>query len=209
MLSSLLLTALLLPAAEPARADDWLLEAARAAAAAPIPGEAAPEKPKSGWVPFEPASRLFRAELPAEGWRAFDEEDALGAVVRVFGPDDPSGALRATLSVRLLDRDAPGFIPAKEAVDAMRRPSPGREPSAVRPLRVNAGLARIFEIVETRRLPLDEGPSAPVELHQYVAAIPRGEAYYLVRLTTARANYLDFRDFFVGFLKSLKPIGGR
>jgi hypothetical protein len=207
MIASLLLPLLL--AAAPARADDWLLEAQRAAAAAPIPGEAAPEKPKSGWVPFEPASRLFRGELPAEGWRAFEEDDALGSVVRVMGQDDPSGALRAALTVRLVDRDAPDFIPSKEAVDAMRRPGTGRDPSPVHPLRVGAGLARVFEIVERRRLPLDEGPSVPMDLHQYVAVIPRGEAYFLVRLTTARANYLDYRDFFVSFVKSLKPIGSR
>jgi len=127
----------------------------------------------------------------------------------VLGPDDPSGALRAMLTVRLIDRDAPNFTPAKEAVDAMRRPAPGREPSPTHPLRVGAGLARIFEIVETRRLPADEGPSAPVALHQYVAVIPRGEAYYLVRLTSGRVNYLDYRDFFVEFLKNLKPIGAR
>jgi hypothetical protein len=207
MLASLIL---LLPlAAAPARADDWLLDAQRAAAAAPIPGEAAPEKPKSDWVPFEPVSRLFRAQLPTEGWQAFEEEDALGTVVRVLGPDDPSGALRATLTARLIDRDAPNFVTAKEAVEMMRRSGPDRDPSAVHPLRVGAGLARVFEVVETRRLPADEGPSTPHELHQYVAVIPRGEAYFLIRLTTARANYLDFRDFFVTFLKSLKPIGSR
>lgn len=202
------LIAALLLAAAPARAD-WLLDASRAAASAPVPGEAAPEPPKSGWVPFEPGSRLFRAELPSEGWRAFDEDDALGSVVRVFGPDDPSGVLRAELTVRLMDRDAPNFVPAKDAVEAMRRPGPGREPSPVRPLRIPAGLARIFEVVETRRLPADEGPSAPLEVHQYVAVVPRGEAYFLIRLVTARASYLDYRDDFVRFLKSFRPIGAR
>jgi hypothetical protein len=196
-------------AAAPARAEDWLLSAQRAAALAPIPGEAVPEKAKSDWVPFEPASRLFRAELPPAGWRAFEEEDALGTVVRVLGPDDPSGALRATLSVRLVDRDSPVFMPAKQAVEAMRRQGPGRDAGAVHPLRIGAGLARIFEITEVRRAPADAGPSAPLELHQYVAVIPRGEAYFVVRLVTARANYLDFRDDFVRFLKSMKPIGAR
>ncbi|MDE2141518.1 MAG: hypothetical protein KGL74_00990 [Elusimicrobia bacterium] len=203
-----LLLPLLLTAA-PARAGDWLLDAQKAAASAPIAGEAAPEKPKSAWVPYEPASRLFRGDLPSEGWHAFEEDDALGSVVRVLGPDDPSGALRATLTVRLMDRDAPDFIPAKEAVDAMRRSGPGRDPSPVHPLRVSAGLARIFEIVERRRVPIDQGPSAPMDLHQYVAVIPRGEAYFLVRLTTARENYLDYRDLFVTFVKNLKPIGAR
>lgn len=207
MLSSLLLPLLL--TAAPARAGDWLTGAQAAAAAASIPGEAAPEKAKDGWVPYEPSSRAFRSELPSEGWRAFEEDDAQGSVVRILGPDDPSGALRAVLSVRWVDRDAPNFIAAKPAVEAMRRPAPDRDATPVRPLRVAAGLARIFEVVERKRLPLDEGPSAPMNLHQYVAVIPRGEAYFLVRLTTSRTAYLDYRDFFVRFIKELKPIGAR
>lgn len=203
------LALLALLAAAPARAEDWLAAARRAAATAAIPGEAPAERPKSAWSPYESPSRLFRAELPSEGWTAFEEEDALGTVVRVLGPDDPSGAVRAALTVRLVDRDAPGFVPVKEAVDVLRRPGAGREVSAIHPLRLDAGLARLFEVVQTRRLPLDAGPSAPVEIHQYVAVIPRGEAYYLVRLVTARANYLDFRDDFLRFLKSLRPIGAR
>jgi hypothetical protein len=207
MLSNL--AVLLLLASAPARAEDWLLAAQRAAASTAIPGEAVPEKAKSGWVPYEPASRLFRAELPPAGWNAFEEEDALGSVVRILGPDDPSGALRASLTVRLVDRDSPAYTPAKEAVEAMRRGGSGREATAIHPLRVGAGLARLFEITETRRVPIDAGASAPLELHQYVAVIPRGEAYYVVRLISARANYLDFRDDFVRFLTSLKPIGSR
>ena len=202
------LAALALLAAAPARAEDWLLAAQSAAAAAAVPGEAAPEKARPGWAPYEPASRLFRADLPP-GWRAFDEEDALGPVARLLGPDDPSGALRAALTVRLVDRDSPAFLPAKEAVEAMRRREPGRESTAVHPLRVGAGLARLFEVTEARRMPPDVGPSAPIELHQYVGVIPRGEAYFVVRLVTARANYLDFRDDFLRFLKSLKPVGLR
>ena len=207
MLSNLAL--LLLLAAAPAGAEDWLMSASRAAANAAIPGEAVPEKAKSDWVPYEPSTRLFRADLPPVGWRAFEEEDALGSVVRILGPDDPSGALRAALTVRLVDRDSPVFMPAKDAVEAMRRQGPERESTVVHPLRIGAGLARIFEVTETRRMPSDAGPSAPMEVHQYVAVIPRGEAYYVIRLVTARANYLDFRDDFVRFLKSLKTVGSR
>jgi hypothetical protein len=207
MLSNLAL--LLLLAAAPAGAEDWLMSASRAAANAAIPGEAVPEKAKSDWIPYEPSSRLFRADLPPVGWRAFEEDDALGSVVRVLGPDDPSGALRASLTVRLVDRDSPVFQPAKEAVEAMRRQGPGREATVVHPLRVGAGLARIFEITEVLRMPSDAGPASPMEIHQYVAVIPRGEAYYVIRLVTARANYLDFRDDFVRFLKSLKTVGSR
>lgn len=207
MLSDLAL--LLLLASAPARAEDWLSSARQAAASAAIPDEAVPEKAKSKWAPYEPASRLFRAELPTAGWTAFEEDDALGSVVRVLGPDDPSGALRAALTVRLVDRDSPVFAPVKDAVEAMRRQGPGRESTAVTPLRISAGLARIFEITETRRMPADAGPSAPMEIHQYVAVIPRGEAYFVIRLVTARESYLDYRDDFVHFLKSMKPVGSR
>lgn len=207
MLCSLLALAAL--AAPSARAEDWLLQARRQAAATPIAGEATPDKPKSDWAPYEPASRLFRADMPPEGWTAFEEEDALGSIVRILGPDDPSGALRMTLTVRLVDRDSPNFVPAKDAVEAMRRSGPNRETTPVHPLRVGGGLARVFEIVETRRLPVDDGPNAPMVLHQFVAVIPRGDAYYLIRLVSARANYLDYRDDFVRFLKSFKTVGAR
>jgi hypothetical protein len=202
-----LLAALLLGA--PAGAEDWLLGAQKAAAAAPVPGEAPPEAAKGASVSYEPASRLFRADLPSSGWRPFEEEDALGLVVRVLGPDDPSGTLRAALTVRLIDRDAPNFAPAKTAVEALRREAPGREATAVRPLRISAGLARVFEIVDTRRLPLDEGPSLPVEIHEYVAVVARGEAYYLIRLVSTRAAYLDYREDFTRFLKTFRPLGAR
>lgn len=203
-----LLPALLLLAA-PSSAADWLLEAERAAAAAPIPGEAAPPPVPKGWVPYEPASRLFRADLPAAGWRAHEEEDALGTIVRVLGPESADGTARAELTVRLVDRDSAAFQPAKEAVEAMRREGPDRSSTPVRPLRTDAGLARIFEIVETRRLPLDEAPSVPVVLHHDVAVVPRGEAYFLVRLVSVRAEYLKHREVFMGFLRALKPIGVR
>lgn len=203
------LAVVLLLVSAPVRAEDWLQSAQRDAASAAIPGESAPDKPKRDWVPYNPVSRLFQAELPPTGWNAFEEEDALGAVVRILGPDDPSGALRASMTVRLVDRDSPAYVPAKDAIESMRRAGPGREASPVHPLRVGAGLARIFEVTEIRRVPIDTGPSALLDLHQYVAVIPRGDAYYVVRLVSARENYLDLRDVFVGFLKSLRLVGSR
>jgi hypothetical protein len=109
----------------------------------------------------------------------------------------------------MIDRDSPSFVPVKDAIEAMRRSSPGREASPVHSVRIGAGLARIFEVTEIRRVPVDTGPSALLDLHQYVAVIPRGEAYYVIRLISARENYLDLRDVFQGFLKSLKPVGMR
>ncbi|HAZ08367.1 MAG TPA: hypothetical protein DCZ01_07590 [Elusimicrobia bacterium] len=206
--TSLFLLILLAPSG--ARAEDWLQSAENAARSAAVPGEASPEKPKPGRQVLAPASRFFLADLPSVGWRPNEEEGASGSVVRVFGPDDPSGRFRAVLSVRLVDRDSAGFQPVKRAIDAMRAADSAvaRSATSVRPLRVPAGLARTFEVVETRRLPAEEGPSTPIEIHHYVAVIPHGgEAYFVVRLATARANYLDFRDDFVRFLRSLRPLG--
>lgn len=204
------LAAFVLLTASSVHAEDWLLSAENAARSAAIPGEAALEKPKSSWLPFTPAARTFIADLPSSGWHVVEEESAVGTVVRVFGPDDPSGQVRATLSIRLIDRDSPSFLPVKRGVDAMRAEdkATSREATPVRPLRVPAGLARTFEVTETRRLPADEGPSTPIELHHYVAVLPQGgEAYFVIRLVTARADYLDYRADFVRFLKSFRPLG--
>ncbi len=194
-----------------ASAGDWLADASKAAREAVIPGANSPEAPKKSWVPYVPASRLFSGEIPAEGWWPMEEETATGSVFRLLGSDSQSGAVRTVLSVRFYDKDTPGFLPIKQAVDLMRRDNKetGRSISAVRPVRVGLGLARTFEIVETRRMPSDDGPSFEEELHHYVAVIPVGEAYYLIRLVSSRATYLEYRDDFVRFMKSLRSLSVR
>lgn len=194
--------------ASPAAAEDWLAGAAKAAREAVIPGQAAPEAPKKDWIPFVPNSRLFSGEIPVEGWWPMEEETATGPVFRLLGADSQSGSVRATLSVRFYDKDTPGYTPIKQAVEIMRKEDKlfPRSISPVRPVRVGLGLARTFEIVENRRVPSEDGPSFEEELHHYVAVIPVGEAYYLVRLVSSRATYLDYRDDFVRFMKSLRTL---
>ena len=202
----LILTALLLAPA--ASAGDWLADAAKAAREANIPGATVPETPKTAWIPYVPASRLFSGEIPVEGWWPMEEETATGSVFRLLGSDSQSGSVRTVLSVRFYDKDTPGFMPIKQAVDILRKVNKesGRSITPVRPVRVGLGLARTFEIVETRRMPSDDGPSFEEELHHYVAVIPVGEAYYLVRLISSRASYLEYRDDFVRFMKSLRTL---
>ena len=206
MIRALLAALLLLPAA--ASAGDWLADAAKAAREAAIPGSPQPDAPKASWVPFVPSSRLFSGEIPVEGWWPMEEETATGSVFRLLGGDSHTGSIRTVLSVRFYDKDTPGFLPIKQAVDLLRRENKeaSRSISPVRPVRVGLGLARTFEIVETRRLPSDDGPSFEEELHHYVAVIPVGEAYYLVRLVSSRATYLEYRDEFVRFLKSMRSL---
>lgn len=202
------LAAVLLLLASGASAGDWLADAAKAARDAAIPGSPQPEAPKKPWTPYVPASRLFSGEIPVEGWWPMEEETATGSVFRLLGGDSQSGAIRTVLSVRFYDKDTPGFLPIKQAVDLMRKENKetGRSITPVRPVRVGLGLARTFEIVETRRVPSDDGPSFEEELHHYVAVIPVGEAYYLVRLVSSRATYLEYRDDFVRFMKSLRSL---
>lgn len=204
---SVLIYALLLLAA-PAAAGDWLADADKAAREAVIAGISPPEPKKKAWIPYVPVSRLFSGEIPVQGWWPMEEETATGSVFRLLGPDSQSGAVRSVLSVRFYDKDTPGFLPIKQAVEIMRKEDKesGRKITPVRPVRVGLGLARTFEIVETRRMPGDEGPSFEEELHHYVAVIPVGEAYYLVRLISSRATYLDYRDDFVRFMKSMRTL---
>ncbi|MDP3542405.1 MAG: hypothetical protein Q8T11_08065 [Elusimicrobiota bacterium] len=191
-----------------AAAGDWLADAAKAAREAAVTGSPKPEAPKSAWTPYVPASRLFSGEIPVEGWWPMEEETATGSVFRLLGGDSQSGSVRTVLSVRFYDKDTPGFTPIKPAMELMRRENKetGRSITPVRPVRVGLGLARTFEIVETRRAPSDDGPSFEEELHHYVAVIPVGEAYYLVRLVSSRATYLEYRDDFVRFLKSMRSL---
>lgn len=205
------LLAVLLLTASPALAGDWLADASKAAQNAVIPGVAQPEAPKKAWIPFIPSSRLFSGEIPSEGWWPMEEETATGSVFRLLGGDSQSGSIRTVLSVRFYDKDTPGFLPIKQAVEIMRKETAEtkRSISPVRPVRVGLGLARTFEINETRRVPSDDGPAFEEELHHYVAVIPVGEAYYLVRLISSRATYLEYRDDFVRFLKSLRTLSSR
>lgn len=202
---------ILLLLASPAAAGDWLAGADKTAREAVIAGSVPPEAPKKPWMPYVPASRLFSGEIPVEGWWPMEEETATGPVFRLLGGDSQSGAIRTVLSVRFYDKDTPGFTPIKQAVELMRRDNKElkRSVSPVRPVRVGLGLARTFEITETRRVPSDDGPSFEEELHHYVAVIPVGEAYYLVRLVSSRATYLEYRDDFVRFMKSLRSLSTR
>ena len=208
-MNSALVLMLLLSA--PAAAGDWLADASKVADTAVISGSTLPEPRKKTWMPYVPASRLFSGEIPVEGWWPMEEETATGSVFRLLGGDSQSGSVRTVLSVRFYDKDTPGFTPIKQAVELMRRENKSlqRTVTPVRPVRVGLGLARTFEISETRRVPSDDGPSFDEELHHYVAVIPVGEAYYLVRLISSRATYLEYRDDFVRFMKSLRSLSVR
>ena len=155
---------------------------------------------------YTPASHTFYCDVPV-GWHPFEDED--GFAVHLIGPDNPAGTYRTGVDVRWVERGQPGWVPQKKLVDDMRRSDSVTERSAtsVRPMRIAGILARIFEVSETRWLPADQLPAVAEPLHHYVAVIPSGESYYLINLSSSRDVYLDFRNMFVDFLKSFKPLG--
>ena len=151
-------------------------------------------------------SRLFSCELPSS-WNAFEEEDALGAVFHALGPDDPTASYRTGLSVRWVEPEQTGYVEPKKAVESMRRSDRAvrRNATPVLPMRVAGLLARVFEVTETRVLPLERLPAGEKVIHHYVAVIPDRAGYYVVRLSSAREVYLDFHDDFRRCLQTFQP----
>lgn len=173
------------------------------------PGAAQEETSAQGpYRSYEPASRSFRCDIP-KGWRPMEEETAQGVSVHILGPDDSAGAYRTGIDVHLFEPGQPGFVPLKNALDQMRRQdkASGRNATPIRLLRSNGLLSRLFEITEERLLPAERLPASPTALHHYVAVIASGESYFVLRLSSTREAYLDYREEFLRFLKHFRPIG--
>jgi hypothetical protein len=154
---------------------------------------------------YVPESRTFACELPGPDWQAFEVEEPSGVSVHLMAPGDPNSPYRTGIDVRLFERGQSGFVSIKEAIDRMRR---GRA-TAVKTLRLPGSLVRLFEVTESRWLPQDSLPARQEELHHYVAVIPSGESYYVLRLSSPVGVYLDYRLSFLAFLKSFRPLGAR
>lgn len=157
---------------------------------------------------YTPPSKDFVCDLPA-GWTAFaDSEPREMEAVHLLGPDDSGGTFRTGIDIRYYEKGSPGFVAYKTAIEGLRR-SDGmtdRSSTPITAMRIGAGLARVFEISETRRLPIDRAFSLTEPLHRYYAIFPNGESYFVVSLTTTREVYLDYRDMFTQFLKTFRPL---
>lgn len=157
---------------------------------------------------YAPPSHNFYCDVPA-GWKAFETEDGYGPVVHLIGPEDPGAQFSAGIDVRWSEKGSPGYEPYKKFLEEMKRPDERvtRASTPVRVMRVSGVMARFFEVTETRRLPEDGWPGAPVELHRYVAILPAGESYFTISLASVRDHYLEYRDTFLDFVKNFKPLG--
>lgn len=155
---------------------------------------------------YTPPSRMFTCDVP-KGWSVFEEDEGSGAAVHMLGPENAEGTFRSGLDVRFMEKGSAGYLPYRKFVDLMRKENEETQRSAtsIRTMRTGAGLARVFEISETRRLPPDRLPSLEEQLHRYVAIIPSGDNYYFISLASTRDTYLDFRDLWAEFLRTFYP----
>lgn len=156
-------------------------------------------------APYTPPSRSFSVEIPS-GWLALEENEPTGTVSHILAPADARTSFRAGLDIHWVDSHAGGHIPLKQAIELLRRKDPAthRSPGGLKRLSVDSGLARYFEVTESRHVPPERAPSRRIEIHHYLAVIPRGESYFLVRLASDRDSYLDYRDLFLKAVKSVK-----
>ena len=155
---------------------------------------------------YSPPSRSFTCEVP-EGWSAFEEEEPWGFAAHFLGPDDPSGVYRTGIDVHFFEKGQPGFVPAKKMIERLRRPQRDTDRGAT-PVHIimgAAGLARTFEVTETRRLPLGQTPSLEYHLRTFVAMIANGDNYWILRLSATRETFDDSRNDFLSFLKNFRP----
>ncbi|MBI4425677.1 MAG: hypothetical protein HY554_18240 [Elusimicrobia bacterium] len=169
-----------------------------------------PAAPAGGaYRSFTSARRTFACDVPVRGWRVFEEETPSGSAAHFLGPSELDGSWRAALHVHYVDKTQPGFLPLEDAVKRARRAEPGSSRSAttVRRWRVARQSARRFEVTETRLIPPDRLPAAPAVLHHYVAFVPAGDGYFLVKLSSARDNYLDYRELFERVLQTFRILG--
>ena len=160
-------------------------------------------------LPYEPTVRTFHIGIPAEGWTAFEEETVQGHAVHFVGPDDPRGNYRTGLDIHWIEKGRPGFISMRDMIKQLRRPdkATSRGSSPIRVMRVARKHARVFEVTETLRLPIDAVPSEEVVIHHFIAVFPGGDGYFIMKLSSAREVFLDHRKLFKAFLKSFRIRG--
>ena len=164
-------------------------------------------EPAGRYRKYEPTARSFSCEIPSRGWHAFEEDSVQGYAVHILGPDSPTGTYRAGIDIHWVERGQSGYMDYKKASTSSGVPTRRRAQSTPVRLMRRRMNARVFEVTETRLLPPDRLPAAPEVLHHYVAILPSGDSYFLIRLSSTRDSYLDHRDEFVRFLKHFRVLG--
>jgi len=171
-------------------------------------GAWAQDAPRPKSVLFESAHRTFAGEIPA-GWSALETESPSGFSMHLLGPAEAEGAWRPAFHVHFMEKGRPGFIPLEAALKRARRSDKltGRRATPIFRRKVAKESARRFEVTETRLAPSSTLPARPLVLHHYYALVPAGESYFVIKLSTTRDDYLDYRKDFERFLDTFRILG--
>ncbi|MBI3549583.1 MAG: hypothetical protein HY078_11135 [Elusimicrobia bacterium] len=158
------------------------------------------------YVAFTPARRNFTCEVPPS-WPSLEEDTPSGPATHLIGPADANGAWRAAIHVHYMQKGAPGFIPLDDQLKRVRRSDKGtdRESSPLFRWRVGRYPARRFEVVEQRIVARNRLPAQPLHLHHYYAFVPAGgHDYFVVKLSSTRDSYLEYRNAFDHLLNTFR-----
>ena len=163
----------------------------------------------SNYKPYTSPKGTFACDVPVAGWQPFEEETPFGSSAHFLGPMEDAGNWRAALHVHFLDKAQPGFVPIDDAVKRERKSDSlaQRESSAVRRLRVSRASARRFDVTETRLSPADRLPASSFVIHHFFAFVPAGDGYFIVKLSTSRDTYLEYRELFDRVLQTFRVLG--
>ncbi|MBI3296543.1 MAG: hypothetical protein HYZ75_00145 [Elusimicrobia bacterium] len=158
--------------------------------------------------PYTPPSRSFSCTLPM-GWTAFEQATPAGTATHLVGPETAAG-WRPAYHVHAFEKGKPGWRTPRQTMKALRRSDDAsdRASTGLTSWRVARKPARLFEVREKRFTPAGRLPAELLELHHFYALVPGvGDDYFIVKLTTREAEYLDFRKEFNRFLESLRIVG--
>ena len=166
------------------------------------------QEPRPKHFSYTPPHRSFTCDVPT-GWQPFEEETLQGTAVHFLGPAEADGAFRAAVHVHFIQRGWPGFVPIDAAVKRERRSDSqtSRDASPIVFWRAARAQARRFEVSETRQIPRDVLPSHPVQLHHYYVFIPAGESYFMIKLSSTRDTYLNYKPEFERLLSTFQVTG--
>lgn len=172
--------------------------------------ETLPQEPKLNRLLYTSPRRTFSCEVP-KGWQAFEEDALHGSSVHFLGPAVADGAFRAAINVHFVQKGSPGFVTLENAVKRERQSDKdsSRESGSIIYGRLAGSQSRRFEITETRQLPREVLPSRPKVLHHYYVFLNVGDGYFMIKMSTPRETYLDYRTDFERMLSTFQILGAQ
>ena len=157
---------------------------------------------------YSPPTNSFSCLVPRE-WYGFEEEEPTGFVTHLLGPDNPGGTFRTGIDIHRMEKGTPGFVSYSKAIKRMRK-SGGPSSRHATPLaytQVAGNLGILFEVTERRWLADERLAAEETAIHHFICVVPDGENYWIIRLSSTRDVFLNYRQLFRDFLSNFRPLG--